>query len=311
MVVKHVRHESHRVISLTLDDPGGGPVPEWEPGAHIDLFLPSGRVRQYSLCGDAAETETLTIAVRHEPEGRGGSHELHTIAAVGTQLHIRGPRNQFSLAQVDNHLLIAGGIGVTPILPMVRELERRRQDWHAVYCGRYDNMPFVDELRATDPRRVTIRAPDHDGRPDLAAMIAGLPRGAAVYCCGPPTLLAEVATHCARRADLILRTERFTADPTVPAIDLDGGRPIEVELAVSGTRITVPVGRTILEALRDIRPDIPFSCEEGYCGTCETRVLDGTPEHRDTVLDAAERAANKKMMICVSRAKSQHLTLDL
>lgn len=311
MVIRRIRHEARRVISLTLVDPGGRPVPKWEPGAHIDLLLPSGTVRQYSLCGDPAETAALTIAVRHEPDGRGGSHELHTIAAVGTQLHIRAPRNQFSLTQASNHLLIAGGIGVTPILPMARELERRQQGWHAVYCGRHDTMPFVDELRATDPRRVTIRATDHHGRPDLAAMIADLPHGAAVYCCGPPTLIAEVTTCCARRTDLILHTERFTADPTAPASNRDRDRDIDLELAMSGTKITVPAGQTILEAIRKIRPDIPFSCTEGYCGTCETRVLDGIPEHHDTVLDTTERAANKKMMICVSRARTQHLTLDL
>jgi ferredoxin len=172
-------------------------------------------------------------------------------------------------------------------------------------------MAFADELREINPSRVTITATDRHGRPDLAALIADAPAGAAVYCCGPPGLLADVTRYCERRSDVALLTERFTADPAAPPIYGEHARPINVELAVTGAKIVVPADQTILEAIRDVRPDVPFSCEEGYCGTCETRVLDGVPEHRDSVLGTVEREGNTRMMICVSRAKTDHLTLDI
>jgi ferredoxin-NADP reductase len=310
LLVKQVRAESSRVFSLTLIDPAGDAVPPWEPGAHLDLVLPSGTIRQYSLCGDDRDRKSYTVAVRHDPGGRGGSHEVHTTPMVGREVRVIGPRNHFPLAAADQHLLVAGGIGITPILAMARTLERTGQAWHVVYCGHRRDMAFVDELLDVNPGRVTIVETDHQGRPDLDALIDRLPAGAAVYCCGPPSLVADVRSSCAGKG-LTVRIERFTADPDATPAGTDGDGDIEVELVRSGTTITVPPGRTILDSVREVRPDVPSSCEEGYCGTCETRVLDGTPDHRDDVLGPSEHDGNHTMMICVSRARSKRLVLDL
>jgi ferredoxin-NADP reductase len=312
LLVKQIRAETPRVVTLTLVDPAGGSVPPWEPGAHLELALPSGTVRQYSLCGDDQDKTGYTVAVLHEPAGRGGSHEIHTTALVGRQLTVLGPRNHFPLARAPRHFLVAGGIGITPILAMARALERCGQDWHVLYCGHRGSMPFVDELRELDAHRVTVVHTDQDGRPDVAALIGRLPEGTAVYCCGPPSLISDVRTSCAQAGNgLDVRVERFSADPDAPPVHADGDGPLEVELARSGTSITVSADRSILEAVRDVCPDVPSSCEEGYCGSCETRVLEGVVDHRDEVLGAHEHAHSRTMMICVSRARSERLVLDL
>ncbi|GEL20289.1 PDR/VanB family oxidoreductase [Pseudonocardia asaccharolytica] len=312
MLVEQIRSESRNIVSVTLVDPDGQAVPAWEPGAHIELLLPSGRIRQYSLCGDDQDKTSLTVAVLHEPAGRGGSREVHTTALVGSQIGVRGPRNNFRLAQAHQHLLIAGGIGVTPIVAMARALERAGADWRLVYLGRSGEMAFMAELRDINPGRADIVETDRSGRPDLAASIAGLHSGTAVYCCGPASLLADATRLCELApADLILRTERFAAASSPGPAAVAGDESIEVELARTGQTVTVAPDRSILESVRDVRPDVPSSCEEGYCGTCETRVLEGTPNHRDDVLGAAEREKGDTMMICVSRAHTPRLLLDL
>lgn len=312
MLVKQIRSETPRVVSLTLIDPSGAAVPQWEPGAHIELVLPSGIIRQYSLCGDDQHKTSYTIAVLHEPAGRGGSREVHNTALVGKELTVAGPRNHFALEPADEYLLIAGGIGITPILAMARALERTGKYWRAVYCGHHRNMAFVEELRGINPDRVSIIATDQRGRPDLRSLLGGLTPGTAVYCCGPPSLIADVSACCDQAGrQLTVRVERFVGDPAARPVSTGGDGPIEVELAISGSTITVPAEQTILDAVRAIRPDVPYSCEEGYCGSCETRVLHGIPDHRDEVLGAVERASNNAMMICVSRAKSDRLVLDL
>ncbi|MEU6602993.1 PDR/VanB family oxidoreductase [Streptomyces flaveolus] len=312
LLVKQMRAETPRVVTLTLVDPSGGPVAPWEPRAHLELVLPSGAVRQYSLCGDDRDRTGYTVAVLHEPAGRGGSHEIHTTALVGRELTVRGPRNHFPLAEARRHFLVAGGIGITPILSMARALDRSGQDWQALYAGHDGNMPFVNELRDLGGGRVTVVRTDREGRPDVAALVGRLPESTAVYCCGPPSLINDVRT-AAEQAGKVLacRVERFSVDPAAPVVDTGGDGPIEVELARSGTSFTVPADRSILDAVRADRPDVPFSCEEGYCGSCETRVLDGTPDHRDEVLGAHEHRLGRSMMICVSRATSKRLVLDL
>jgi ferredoxin-NADP reductase len=312
LLVKQIRAETPRVVTLTLVDPSGGPVAPWEPGAHLELALPSGAVRQYSLCGDDRDRTGYTVAVLHEPAGRGGSHEIHTTALVGRELTVRGPRNHFPLAKAQRHFLVAGGIGITPILSMARALARSGQEWQALYAGHEGSMPFVDELRDLDSGRVTVVRTDQEGRPDVPALVGRLQEGAAVYCCGPPSLISVVRTAAEQAGKgLVCRFERFSADPAAPVADTDGDGPIEVELARSGTSFTVPADRSILDAVRDVRPDVPFSCEEGYCGSCETRVLEGTPNHRDEVLGEHEHRLGRSMMICVSRATSKRLVLDL
>ncbi|MEW2289463.1 PDR/VanB family oxidoreductase [Streptomyces sp. NPDC047841] len=312
LLVKQVRAEAPQVVTLTLVDPAGGPLPPWEPGAHVELVLPSGLVRQYSLCGDDLDRTSYTVAVRHETGGRGGSREIHTSALVGRELAVRGPRNHFPLARAARHFLVAGGIGVTPVLAMARALQRSGQDWQVLYCGHHGDMPFVDELNGLDADRVTVVRTDRDGRPDIASLIGRLPEGTTVYCCGPPSLLTDVTKAAAAAgAGLEVRVERFSSSSEAPPGPAEGDHTFEVELARSGAVITVPAERSVLDAVRDVRPDVPFSCEEGYCGSCETRVVDGTPDHRDEVLGANEHARGSTMMICVSRAVSPRLVLDL
>lgn len=312
MLVRQVRWEADGVVTLTLVDPEGAPLPGWSPGAHIDLVLPSGLRRQYSLCGDELDAHSYTVAVRLEDPGRGGSREVHGSVLVGRHVAIFGPHNRFPLAEAEHHLLLAGGIGVTPILSMARALQRRGSEWSAVYCGRTTRtMAFSRELVALDPARVECVTTAEEGRTDLAARIADLPAGAAVYCCGPAEMLEAVTVACLARG-LAVHTERFGADPVAAAVGEEpgGDGPLEVELRRTGRTITVEPDQTILEAVRDHIDEVDSSCEEGFCGTCESRVLEGVPDHRDTVLGTAEREANKTMMICVSRAIGGRLVLD-
>jgi ferredoxin-NADP reductase len=283
------------VVGLTLE---GDALPSWTPGAHIDLHLPGGLVRQYSLCGDPADTRTWRVAVLREPNGRGGSAAVHDMVAEGDTLTVDGPRNHFSLEDAEGYLFLAGGIGITPILPMVAETARRGRPWHLAYGGRApESMAFRDELSRW-PEHVTL----YEGRHlDLDRLFAAVTPDTAVYCCGPATLLEAVE----KRSDAP-HVERFSAQAAG-----DEGDEFEVELASTGRVITVPAGRSVLAALRGAGCELLSSCEEGTCGTCETGVLDGIPDHRDAVLTAAEQAQDDVMMICVSRAKSPRLVLDL
>ncbi|WP_410590109.1 PDR/VanB family oxidoreductase [Amycolatopsis sp. lyj-23] len=289
------------VVRLTLRDPDGGSLPPWEPGAHIDLVLP-GFVRQYSLCGDPAETSAYQVAVLREPGGRGGSAYVHDALSAGDRVEVDGPRNHFALVEAERYLFVAGGIGITPILPMLDAATASGRDWQLVYGGRTRaSMAFTAEL-AHHGDRVSFRPQDEHGLLDLPTLLAATRPGTAVYCCGPEPLLAAV--EALGPADL--HVERFTA-----AAD-DGERTaFEVELAGSGRVLPVPADRSILEVVEEAGITVLSSCREGTCGTCETGVLGGTPDHRDSVLTAAERQENEVMMLCVSRACSPRLVLDL
>ncbi|MEU9985541.1 PDR/VanB family oxidoreductase [Streptomyces sp. NPDC048045] len=287
------------VVQLRLE---GRALPHWEPGAHLDLVLPSGLVRQYSLCGDPADTSSYTVATRLVEDGRGGSREVHEQLAEGMELEVRGPRNRFPLAEAPAYVFVAGGIGITPILPMLRALPEGT-DWRLLYGGRTRaSMPFLKEVRALAQDRLTLVAEDEDGRPDLDALFAEVPAGTAVYCCGPEGLMAAVEARLPEGATLHL--ERFA--PRTPA---EGDAGFELELRRSGRTVAVPAGSTVLAAVRRELPDIAYSCEQGFCGTCQQRVLDGEVDHRDELLTDAERADS--MLICVSRARSERLVLDL
>lgn len=313
------RVEADQVISLTLT--GEGPLPAWEPGAHIDLRLPSGLVRQYSLCGDPADP-AYTIAILREPDGRGGSAEIHDTALLGRTLEIRGPRNNFRFEAAGNYVFIAGGIGVTPILPMVRAAARAGTPWQLHYGGRRDgSMAFRAGLRelagSGASGNVTIRTDDREGPLPLTDIVRDAPEGSLVYGCGPAGMLTALRSAVTARTDLDLRVEQFTAgDPAgdsseAEAADPAPGGAFEVELAQSGETVTVEPGTSILEAVRAVRPDVLYSCEEGFCGSCETKVLEGEPVHRDTLLSEKERALNTTMLICVGGCASKRLVLDL
>jgi len=296
------------VITLDLRDPAGAALPPWAPGAHIDLELAPGLVRQYSLCGDPADRGTWRIAVLREAAGRGGSALVHETLHEGVAVTARGPRNHFPLLPADRYLFIAGGIGITPILPMLAAASRDGRDWALAYGGRSQaTMAFGAELRQRYGIRVRLCPQDETGLLDLAAIL-GQPRpGTLVYCCGPAALLDAVAGQCAGWPAGTLHVERFTplAAPAGPE------RAFEVELAQSGLTLTVPAGASILSVVESAGVPVLSSCTEGTCGTCETAVLAGTPDHRDTVLTEEERAAGDTMMICVSRSVTPALTLDL
>ncbi|MEV7415826.1 PDR/VanB family oxidoreductase [Streptomyces sp. NPDC089919] len=274
-------------------------LPAWQPGAHVDVHLPSGLIRQYSLCGDPAEAGAYTFATRLVEDGRGGSREVHERLVEGAELELRVPRNRFALVPAPRYVFLAGGIGLTPVLPMLRALGPDA-DWHLYYGGRSRaTMPFLPELAGYGDR-VTVVPQDEAGLLDLS-FLADLAPGTAVYCCGPEPLMDAVA-------DLVpagdLHLERFA-----PAGDPVPGRPFTLELRASGRTVEVPADSTTLAAVRAALPDTPYSCEQGFCGTCKHRVLSGAVDHRDDHLTDEER--QDSILLCVSRAAGDHLVLDL
>ncbi|MFB7590597.1 PDR/VanB family oxidoreductase [Streptomyces sp. NPDC056169] len=306
LTVRSVVREAEGVLGLLLADPAGAALPPWEPGAHLEVTLPSGAVRHYSLCGDPADRSTYRLGVLREPAGRGGSEEVHTSVGEGTVLGVRGPFNRFPLVPAERHLFIAGGIGITPLLPMVRSLPPG--SWSLLYGGRsLAAMAYRDELAALPG--VTLVPQDTAGLPDLDAALGGLPASTAVYCCGPEGLLRAVE----ERWPGPLHTERFGAPPAGQESSggAEGFDGFDVELRRSGRTLRVEPGRTLLDAVREVLPGVAYSCEEGWCGTCETKVLAGTPEHHDSVLGEEEKASGTTMMICVGRSRGARLTLDL
>ncbi|MGV9286057.1 PDR/VanB family oxidoreductase [Streptomyces sp. NPDC003719] len=289
------------VVGIRLE---GHDLPRWEPGAHVDLVLPSGLVRQYSLCGDPEDTSSYTVATRLVEDGRGGSREVHEQVQEGVELEVRGPRNRFPLVEAPAYVFVAGGIGITPVLPMLRALPEDAE-WRLLYGGRTRaSMPFLEDVEklGAGRARVTVVAEDEDGLPDLDAFLADLPEGAAVYCCGPEALMAAVEERLPEGTAPHL--ERFA-----PRTAAGGDGEFEVELHRSGRTLTVGAGSSVLAAVRDELPNTPYSCEQGWCGTCQQRVLEGEIDHRDELLTDSERGDS--MLICVSRARSARLVLDL
>jgi ferredoxin-NADP reductase/ferredoxin len=300
------------VVQLTLRSADGADLPEWEPGAHVDLVLTNELTRQYSLCGVPAERSVLQVAVLREQDGRGGSAHIHDVLAEGDTVHVRGPRNHFPLAPAGRYVFIAGGIGITPILPMIAKAESAGANWQLVYGGRTrSSMAFRDRLEELYPGKVTVHAMDEVGLLDVPTILADPGVAAddvAVYCCGPEGLLAAVEQECTRWPHGALHVERFAPKAGMT----DGPREsFEVELSRSGTTLTVPADASILDVVEDAGIQVLSSCQEGTCGSCETAVLEGTPDHRDSVLTDDEQAANDTMMICVSRSCSARLVLDL
>lgn len=313
--VADVRRESNCVVSLHLEDPAGKALPEWTPGAHIDVLLPSGLIRQYSLCGDPEDRMAYRIGVLREENGRGGSRELHDTPLVGRELGYRGPRNHFQLVDSPRYLFLAGGIGITPILAMAREVGRRGLPWRLIYGGRSRcTMAFVDELLALPHGQVDVLPQDECGLLPLDEVLAQEPPETVVYCCGPEPMIRAVEEACGRLLSAgVLHTERFSASSVAQDLDRDSGgaEAFEVELRRSGAVLPVGPDQTLIEVVREVVPDVLSSCEEGFCGACETTVLEGVPEHRDTILTDEERARSETMMICVGRSRSRRLVLDL
>ncbi|MGY1714930.1 PDR/VanB family oxidoreductase [Geodermatophilus sp. SYSU D01106] len=298
------------VVLVELAHPGGEDLPLWEPGAHIDLHLGQGvGIRQYSLCSSPTDRSSYAIAVLREDTGRGGSVHVHDRLQPGHGVRVSPPRNNFALVAASRYRFIAGGIGITPLLPMIELLERRGADWTLLYGGRTrDSMAFRDELHGYGGHRVVLHPQDQHGLLDLARALTGPHPGEVVYACGPGPLLDAVRHHTTGWPADALHLERFSADEDALAGPTSN---FDVELTRSGLQLTVPAGQSIVDVVEAAGVTVVTSCMEGTCGSCETPVLAGDIDHRDSVLTQAEQDAGTCMMICVSRARGSRLVLDL
>jgi len=316
------------VLALELAGADGTPLPAWEPGAHIDLCVADGVERQYSLCGDPSE-DRWTVAVLREDASRGGSRTVHERVQVGDRLRARVPRNHFVFSASGPVLFIAGGIGITPLMPMIAAARRAGVPWRLAYAGRRrSGMAFLEPLCAEHGDRVSVHVSEEGGRLELAELLAE-PTGESVWCCGPERMLVEVEHLMEGWPPGSLHVERFVAAPVgagraggaVGAGEAGGAggaggageadepeRTFEVE--IDGTVLTVPPDRSILDVAEEAGLLVLSSCREGTCGTCELRIAEGVADHRDSVLSAEEQAAGETMMICVSRAKTARLVLE-
>lgn len=315
LVVQSVQREADGVRSFRLQRPDAGLLEPWDPGAHLEFTLPSGLIRHYSLCGDPEDRTGYVVAVLDQPDGRGGSREFHEVVTPGAVLRVRGPRNHFPLVDAESYLFIAGGIGITPVLPMVRAVAKAGRSFRVVYGGRtLSSMAFRDDMRAYGAA-VGLVPEDTAGRIDIAGELAGCPAGTQVYCCGPEPLLRAVEAACAGDGHVGgLHVERFAAAPPGagrPGVATSARGSFEVELARSGVVVVVDERSSILDKVLEVAPGQPWACREGYCGTCETAVVAGEPEHADDILSEDERASNTVMMICVGRSRSPRLVLDI
>lgn len=307
LVVTAVDVVAQDVVALSLARPDGGSLPDWTPGAHIDLVLGEGLVRQYSLCGRTEDTDRWRVAVLKTGDSRGGSESVHALAR-GASITVRGPRNHFPVVASQRYVFIAGGIGITPIMTMIEEVDAAGADWELHYGGRRrGSMAFLDEL-ARYGDRVHLVPEEELGLLDLDAII-GVPRSRTlVYACGPEPLLTAVEQRCAAWPTGSLHLERFASRASSGTAE---DKPFDVVLQRSGKTVHVPADRSIFDVVREAGVSVLGSCLEGICGTCETEVLDGELDHRDSVLDPEERESGEVLMICVSRCRSDRLTLDL
>ena len=306
--VAEKRRVADGVVTLTLTAPDGRRLPDWTPGAHVDLTLENGLTRQYSLCGDRWDAHSYRVGVLLEPRSRGGSRHVHELLEPGHLVGLGGPRNNFPLVPAESYLFVAGGIGITPILPMIAQAELLGAEWRLLYGGRQrSSMAFLDELSVYGDR-VLARPQDEFGLLDLPGFL-GEPRpGTPVYSCGPGPLLGAMENACRDWPARALHTERFVAAEHGAPVRTT---PFEVELRRSRRTLAVTPDVSVLEALAAAGVEVLSSCRQGTCGTCETTVLAGEPDHRDSLLDDEEQAAGDCMYPCVSRSLSDRLVLDL
>jgi ferredoxin-NADP reductase len=286
----------------------GKPLPPYQPGAHIDVHLPNGLLRNYSMILPNPAPRTYMIGVKRDPASRGGSRYIHDELHVGKTLRISAPRNNFPLKEDAAHvILIAGGIGITPIWCMVQRLAELGRSWRLYYsCRSRADMAFLDALEALAPAKFHFDDENSGKFLDIAAIVAAAPKDAHLYCCGPGPMLKAFESATTNWPPEQVHIEYFTAKQEP---DKKGG--FVVELARSGQEFVIPEGRTILEVLLDEGVDVDYSCELGICGACEQQVISGVPEHRDSILTEEEQAENKRVMICCAGCKSDRLVLDL
>lgn len=328
------RHLTDWVDEFRFESADGSPLPAWTPGSHIDVQIPEctvpGRrcwgdddpadpdkvyslIRQYSLCSDPADLSGYTIAVDRTPidrGGRGGSERIHQTFDPGVQVRIGTPRNHFALQRALNYVFVAGGIGITPIIPLIAQAERSGRPWKLLCLSRSEEeMPYYDDLVDTwGEEHVSLHTSGSHGRIDFGAALADQPRGTAVYVCGPGTMAMSVRLAVDPQPAVDVFTEQFSA-PIRPTSE--GDTPFEVTVASTGDTLTVPADKSVLDTLEARGMLLASSCREGMCGTCEVEVVSGEIEHRDTVLTPEERSENESMMICVSRCGSGRLVIDL
>jgi ferredoxin-NADP reductase len=310
--VHTMRHEAQDIISIELRPAPGHRLPSFMPGAHIDLHLPGGLVRSYSLCNEAGSTDRYVIGVLRDKTSRGGSRAVHEQLRIAMPLTISAPRNHFPLEETAAHsVLIAGGIGITPLLCMARQLAKLGRSYEVLYFARSRAAAaFADELEALGARVHWHFDDEAGGPPDLCGLIAQRQAdGTHFYACGPTAMLDVFETSCKDLGIANAHLERFSAKAVEAATD--ARTQYAVELRKSGLNFQVTAGTTLHDMLIDLKVEVPWSCEEGICGACETRVLEGQVDHRDMVLTPAEQAAHKVMMVCVSGCKSERLVLDL
>jgi ferredoxin-NADP reductase len=303
-----IRYAAQDVHLFTFDDPDGRPLPAYAPGAHLDVHMPGDRMRQYSLARPYRADQGYLVGVKLDARGRGGSRYMLEQARVGQMFEVGGPRNNFPLVEDAPHtVLIAGGIGVTPIWCMAQRLEDLGAPFELHYAVRTRaDAAFLDELERMAPRLKLHVDAEAERFLDVPAIVRAAAPEAHLYCCGPAPMLEAFEAATAGRPDELKHVEYFSAPELKP---LEGG--FVVVLAKSGREFVVQAGSTILETLRAAGMNVPASCEQGVCGTCETTVLEGVPDHRDLLLTPAEKASNRTMMICCSGALSDRLVLDL
>jgi tetrachlorobenzoquinone reductase len=297
---------------FTFQRADGGKLPAYKPGAHIDLHLPNDMLRQFSLTLPASDPDSYTVGVKRDENSRGGSRYIIEQMKVGDQIKISAPRNNFPLVEGADHVvLVAGGIGITPIWCMAQELEAQGRSWKIHYaCRSQADMAFMSDLKKLDPERVHLHFDDEAGGKvlDLAAAITEAPANAHFYCCGPNPMLKAFEAAAASRPRANVHIEYFTAKEEASANELGG---FWVELTRSGEEYFIPPGKKVLEVLFDAGVDVDYSCELGICGACETKVISGTPIHHDSVLSEEEQASNEKVMICCCGCATERLVLDM
>lgn len=307
-----IRYEARDIVSLEWRSADRDLLPPFSAGAHVDFQLGESLTRSYSLVNPQNERHRYVVAVKYDPASRGGSRFVHEQLRVGTVLRATPPRNHFQLQEDAPHsVLFAGGIGITPLWAMVQRLDHLGRSWDLHYSARSpDHAAFLDEILALERNgRGRVRCHFDTDRPVVVSdAVAGIAPDHHVYCCGPASLLDDFERACAARDPATVHLERFA--PAQPPVAADAAG-CSVILARSRRTILVASDQTILDALLEAGLDVPHACKQGICGSCETGVVDGMPDHRDSVLSAAERASNKTMMICCSRARSGSLVLDL
>lgn len=306
-----ISHGAENVLLFELRPVGTERLPAFTPGSHIDILMPGGVNRSYSLLNDPARRDRYVVGIKREGASRGGSAWMHEIARVGNILDIAGPRNNFALNEEAAYsVLIAGGIGITPLWSMIQRLQSLGRNWSLHYRTRSRACaPLVEELSSVelaDHVHASFGDDPSCERLDLDSLVAAAPQDAHFYCCGPTSMMEAFEIACRGVHPSRVHLEYFTAKDA-PATA--GG--YTVRLSKSGRIVPVKPGETILESLRNCGISVPSSCQQGVCGACETRVIEGKPDHRDVVLSEAERAAGHTMMICCSGSLTPELTLDI